>query len=313
MIFMPLGKDNPVGVWDITLPCSLINNQEQSLHWLMNLVDGCSKEWYFQLEKSESGLLHYQIRLSLKTKMRNSTMLNKSKNNKLPIPGRWSITSKTVTEEMRTNHDAFYVLKDDTRVDGPWSSQDTKGRYHTKQLQIFESYKLRPYQELIKLECEKFHMRRIDIIYDEIGNVGKSLLSEWLEFKGLAEEVPPFRAMEDIMGWVETRPKQKAYIIDMPRGMKKDKLADFYAGIETLKNGLCYDKRYSAHKTRFDRPRIFVFTNSLPVFSLMSLDRWVIWKMNKEFDVDIYSAEEYEKEFSKKSPLDEGCIIEDDD
>lgn len=309
MLFMPVGKDNPVGVWDITLPCSLVNNQDNSLHWLKNALDQCSKEWHFQLEKGESGLLHYQIRLSLKTKMRQSTMLNKSKNDKLPIPGRWSITSKAVMEEMKTNHDAFYVLKEDTRIEGPWSSTDTKGRYYTKQIQLFETYELRPYQKLIKLECEKFDLRRIDIIYDEIGNVGKSLLTEWLEYEGLAEEVPPFRAMEDIMGWVATRPIHKAYIIDMPRGMKKDKLADFYAGIESLKNGLCYDKRYSANKIRFDRPRIFVFTNSLPVFELLSKDRWVIWKMNKEFDVDIYSAEEYEKEFLHKDPLDTGCEI----
>ena len=35
-------------------------------------------------------------------------------------------------------------------------------------------------------------------------------------------------------------PPQKAYIIDMPPGMKKDKLADFYAGLESIKNGVTF-------------------------------------------------------------------------
>ena len=65
----------------------------------------------------------------------------------------------------------------------------------------------------------------------------------------------------------------------MPRGMKKDKLGDFYAGIEVIKNGVAYDKRYTAKKTRFDRPRIFVFTNTLPVFELLSKDRWQVWEV----------------------------------
>jgi hypothetical protein len=63
----------------------------------------------------------------------------------------------------------------------------------------------------------------------------------------------------------------------MPRGMKKDKLGDFYSGIEVIKNGVAYDKRYTAKKIRFNRPRIFVFTNTLPELNLMSKDRWVIW------------------------------------
>lgn len=69
----------------------------------------------------------------------------------------------------------------------------------------------------------------------------------------------------------------------MPRGMKKDKLGEFYAGIEIIKNGVAYDKRYTAKKIRFDRPNIFVFTNMLPVFELLSKDRWCILEvLNKK-------------------------------
>ena len=30
---------------------------------------------------------------------------------------------------------------------------------------------------------------------------------------------------------------------DLPRGMKRNKLADLYYGIEAIKNGVAYDKR----------------------------------------------------------------------
>jgi hypothetical protein len=124
--------------------------------------------------------------------------------------------------------------------------------------------------------------RKIDLIYDKPGCIGKSMISEYLEFNGLAEEIPPYRLMDDIFQWVCSRPIKKAYLVDMPKGMKKDKLGDLYSGLEVIKNGVAYDKRYTAKKIRFDRPRIFVFTNELPQFKLMSLDRWQVWEINRE-------------------------------
>jgi hypothetical protein len=75
----------------------------------------------------------------------------------------------------------------------------------------------------------------------------------------------------------------------MPRGMKKDKLGDFYSGIEVIKNGVAYDKRYTAKKIRFGRPNIFVFTNTLPELSLMSKDRWKIWTINDDNELINYN------------------------
>ncbi len=112
-----------------------------------------------------------------------------------------------------------------------------------------------------------------------------------MEYKGIAEEVPPYRLMDDIFQWVCTRPIKPIYIFDMPRGMKKDKLADFYSGIEIIKNGVAFDKRHSAKKIRFNRPRIIVFTNELPVLELMSTDRWKIWKINNKFELNKYIIE----------------------
>ena len=243
------------------------------------------KKWVFQLETSEKGYVHWQGRISLIKKITKAGAIKKM----APLP---MYFEPTITKEHQK--ESFYACKAATRTDGPWRDDDVEKPPLTKQLTEFLKLELRPFQANLKLECKKWDPRRIDIIYDSIGNCGKSMLSEYLEYENLAEEVPPFRAMEDIMGWVCTRPIKPVYIFDMPRGMKKDKLADFYSGIETIKNGIAYDKRYKAIKKRFDRPRVFVFTNTTPVFELLSMDRWVVWDMKPDYDVDIYTAVEWQ-------------------
>ena len=68
--------------------------------------------------------------------------------------------------------------------------------------------------------------------------------------------------------------------------MKKDKLGEFYAGIEMIKNGYAYDKRYSPTKVRFGRPNIIIFTNTLPEWSLMSLDRWKPFSLIADYNTE---------------------------
>lgn len=208
-------------------------------------------------------------------------MLKKKKAGTEPLTGHFSPTSNPTYY----TGDEFYVMKEDTRIEGPWTDRDIP-KVLTKQMDIFQKWNLREYQKDIIKEATIFDMRKINLIFDPVGNCGKSLLSEFMEFKDLAEEVPPFRLMDDIFQWVCTRPIRPCYIIDMPRGMKKDRLGDFYSGIEVIKNGVAYDKRHRAKKIRFNRPRVFVFTNTLPLFDMMSKDRWEIWTINKDYGYD---------------------------
>ncbi len=244
---------------------------------IRDLFKGIVKKYVFQKEQGDNGYLHYQGRLSLIKKRRKPEAI------KLFVRAP-NYFEPTCNPEFYRG-DAFYQMKLDTRIEGPWQDTDPMPVL-TRQIQEFLKWKLRPYQVRIYEEASIFDMRKINLIWDTTGNCGKSLLSEYMEYKGLAEEVPPFRLMDDIFQWVATRPIRKCYIVDMPRGMKKDRLGDFYSGIEVIKNGVAYDKRNRATKIRFDRPRIFVFTNTLPQLELMSKDRWVIWKINKDYDIE---------------------------
>lgn len=246
---------------------------------IKGFLNGIAKHYTFQKEQGDSGYIHYQGRLSLIKKRRKMEALKLFSS----PPNYFEPT----TNPEFLKGDAFYQMKLDTRIDGPWSDND-EVKFDTKQLQLFNSFNKYPYQEKLAEMATQFCMRTIDLVYDPNGNIGKSIFSEYLESIGVCEEIPPYRLMDDIFAWVCSRPIKKCYIVDMPRGMKKDKLGDFYSGIEVIKNGVAYDKRYTAKKIRFDRPRIFVFTNTLPVLSLMSLDRWKIWTINNWYDLVPY-------------------------
>lgn len=263
------------------------NGDVFSSNEIKGFLKGIAKSWCYQLEKGDSGYIHYQGRLSLIKKRRKNELL------KLFVSPPNYLAPTTNPEYYRG--DNFYQMKLDTRISGPWTDKDV-APVLTKQLIMFKGLTLRPYQKRIIEECNIFDMRKINLIWDTTGCCGKSILSEYLESEGLAEEIPPFRLMDDIFQWVCSRPIKPAYVVDMPRGMKKDRLGDFYSGIEVIKNGVAYDKRYKAKKIRFDRPRVFVFTNILPNLKLMSQDRWEIWKITSDFKIeDITNTIEFDE------------------
>jgi len=258
-------------VWDFTLKY----DEDHNLNTLKDNLSTTSKAWAFQLEEGDSGYKHWQGRLSLIKKSRLKPLIDLFKSHDSWNGVHFSMTSNNNTKSFN------YVLKDATRLDGPWTDKD-EIKILTRQMSLFNKWGLRPWQQSLKDLSSQFCLRTIDLIYDPTGNNGKSLFSEHMEYEGLAEEIPAFRLMDDIFQWVAGCPGKPCYIVDMPRGMKKDKLGDFYSGIEVIKNGVAFDKRYKRHKVRFDRPRIFIFTNTLPVLDLMSLDRWKIHMILKD-------------------------------
>jgi hypothetical protein len=269
-----------LATWDFRYNADTFETHEE----VIETLKGVAKKYVFQLEQGDNGYRHYQGRLSLIKKRRKAEkhLLLKLFKDKPP-----NYLEPTTNAEHLLG-ESFYVIKDDTRLEGPWRDTDPEPPIITKQLEGFMGKELYPYQKQLYHMTQEFDERKIDLLYDRNGNIGKSLFAEYCEYKGVAEEIPPFRMMDDIFQWVCTRPIKPCYIIDMPRGMKKDKLADLYSGIEVVKNGVAYDKRYHAKKIRFNRPRIFVFTNMLPCFDLMSKDRWNVWEINEKMELEPY-------------------------
>lgn len=265
-------QENQLATWDITIQ---VGHNDFGLDHakVIEHLNGWCKKWVFQLEEGrEDGTKHFQCRVSLIHKKRLCEILAQ-----IPLKGHWSHTCTTVHKGQNFN----YVMKAD-RLLGPWKDTDhIEPPVLTRQLKTFMKHEMYPWQKQVKGWCEEEDDRSIKLIYDTIGNAGKSVFVEWLEYNGMAFELPPMRHMEDIMEFCFSFRNQKVYLIDMPRAMKKDKLGDFYAGLEYLKNGVVYDKRYSGKKRRMDRPQVIVFTNVLPAWEFMSRDRWEVFEMTK--------------------------------
>lgn len=248
-----------------------IKGDETTQDGIVKVLKEYAKKWVFQLEKSDTGYVHWQGRMRVIKKRR---VVEMAKILKDACDYVWHL-SPTSNNAMG---DFSYVMKADTRLEGPWKDDDQE-RTLTRQLKEFMELDMYDWQKSLLDMVQQVDDRTIKVIIEKTGNNGKSIMAEYLEYKGLAYDLPPFTAMEDLMQCAMGIPPQKCYLVDMPRGMKKEKLASFYAGLEALKNGVMYDKRYAFKKRRIDRPQIVVFTNQKPDVELLSIDRWVFYEI----------------------------------
>lgn len=244
-------------------------------------MKGIAKKWVVQLEKGASGYEHWQGRISLPKKKRLSELKNLFRGAEKPLPN-W--IEPTVNKEHKK--EAFYCLKEDTRIDGPWDDVKyaKESRYIPRHVR---GMKLRPWQQDVAEICKEYNDRVINLLYCAKGGIGKSMVIDYLDCHNIAESVPPLNDAKDIMQLVccvvEDRGGSahapKAFTFDLPRAMKKDKLYGLYTAIEQIKDGRAYDLRYTYRRPRFDRPQIWVFTNTKPDMDHLSADRWRIWEV----------------------------------
>lgn len=257
-------QKNGVYRWDFTLGFDICGKMD-NFNVKQMLREFC-KDGTFQLEQSETGYMHYQGRVSLKKRLR------------LPpidtLKGiHWSPTS------LKNFDNEDYCKKNYTRIKGPWNVEE-EDNYIPRQIR--EINNLYPWQQTVIDTLNVWDTRTINVIIDQSGNIGKSILVGWVRAYQLGRAIPPVNDYKDLMRMVCDMPTSQAYMIDMPRAIKKDKLHGFYAAIESLKNGYAFDDRYKFVEKIFDSPCIWVFTNTYPDTDLLSQDRWKIWKISEE-------------------------------
>jgi len=245
---------NPVARWDFT---SYLNDKDE----VIRLCNEFCKKFCFQQEKCPTtDRLHFQGRVSLKTKVRFPKEFAKA-------IGHVSPTSRECTD------DDFYVTKEETRVAGPWSEKDVP-KYIPRDVRKVVA--LLPWQQTLFDISKVENDRIIHYVYDNVGNIGKSVFTRWMMCNGHAQMLPMINDSKDIMRMVMDMPRSKTYIMDMPRAINKDRLFQLYGGIEMVKGGYCYDDRYHFRQELFDPPNLIIFSNALPEVSMLSKDRWMI-------------------------------------
>lgn len=249
---------NAMNTYDFTSSAEKTTKEE-----LQELLDKYCKKWCYQLEKGEeTEYLHWQGRFKLKVKERIGGVIKK-------FPGcHITITSEANRDNM------FYVMKIETRVEGPWSDTDA---YIPRDIRAIKE--LLPWQETLRENFEKIDDRVVDVVVDTRGGIGKTVFVRWMCCHGLGQVLPFCNDYRDLLRMCMGVGVHPLYFIDIPRAITKDRLFQLYGAIETIKGGYAYDERYHFHQRFFDPPRICVFTNTDPDPDLLSRDRWRIWEV----------------------------------
>ena len=265
---------NPVTCWDFTLPAAERTNKE-----VKDAVKKLFKKWCFQLEKGDSGYVHYQGRGSLfkKRRLEETKALCKGVG--------WGDVHLSPSSNNSQKGPLFYVMKEDTRMEGPWTDEQEDDE---EEVYIPRQYRglidnLLPWQKVVWESADKFDTRVINLVFDPDGGNGKSTIAALMDLHKRGIDLPPMNDAEkliqsvaDILMARKIR-EPKVVFVDLPRAMDKRRLGGLYTAIEQVKKGKVYDVRYHYKEWWFDSPQIWVFTNIEPDLSMLSRDRWRLW------------------------------------
>lgn len=255
---MPKIQNSPCCVWDFT-------SFNIDLDLCKSLLKSNCKKWAFQLEQCPTThRQHLQGRFSLKQKQRLSQIRS--------VFEGWHL-SITSTEN-RDNQ--FYVLKEQTRISGPFADTDPVVPAHLLDRTWY------PWQQRIIDAATVYDENKINCVVDNAGLNGKSLISHFIAASGLGSLIPCVNSSKDIMRLVMNKPKKPLYVIDIPRAINHTNFQELWAGIETVKSGYAYDDRYSFKEEFFARPQIWVFSNDVPPIRFITKERWNLWKIDSQ-------------------------------
>lgn len=165
-----------------------------------------------------------------------------------------------------------------------WEYERKEGRYltseDTPEIRQQRFGKLWPTQKLAISILESTSDREIMVWVSHEGNEGKSWLVGHLYEVGKACIVPPtIDTVKGMMQWVASAYRGEPYIvIDIPRSWKWSE--QLYVAIESIKDGLVYDTRYTARLKNIRGVKVMVMTNNDPKLDKLSIDRWVFFDGN---------------------------------
>ena len=266
-------------------PCAVFDvryNKETFTDFLAfgNEVKKYAKKWVVQIEKGEdNGYLHWQGRISLIKKKRYTQLKSLLLQEGYVCPNWFKPTVKK--EHQRV---AFYCMKEDTRVEGPWTDVD----FEKANVYIPRQYRnlvMRPWQKTVLDSGAIFDDRRVDCIVDTGGCQGKSTCARLCMLHHRAYKLPchndGIKLQQSLCNMLMAKEDHQPthVFIDMPRAMGKEKLGGLYTAIEEIKGGYLCDERNHYKEWWYDSPRIWIFTNQKPDFNYLTPDRWHLWQI----------------------------------
>jgi hypothetical protein len=180
----------------------------------------------------------------------------------------------------------FYVMKEDTRIAGPWTDQDVEMPRQCVPIERGPRYH---WQQYIEVHANDFDPRTIHVVRDPGGNHGKSSFGMWMTLRKKGRYLPIQPGGRDLCRMVKCMPPSSCYIVDFPRAgvYNKKELASYLSGIEQLKSGHVWDDRFRFTERFVTSPNVWMFYNVFPAWALatMSLDRWKFWTIDENMNL----------------------------
>lgn len=252
---------------------------------LVKFMDELDFRFCFQKEEGENThRIHYQMRIDLKSKERRMT--------KTTLVGvfqsAYDITNLTLRPEsnnsLKKDALAFYVMKNETRLEGPWMDKGFKApekpyEYTGKDLQMMAQPL--PWQtEIMEMMKRDPDDRTVTWICQRTGNAGKSKLQKWLCWKGMAKRISMGLAHQIKTAFCTSEKRYQTYVMNIPRVVGKEEAQrELFSAIEEIKDGWVTGVMYGIEREAFfEPPHIFVFSNELPNLGLCSADRWELYE-----------------------------------
>lgn len=278
--------------WGFMCTGTLANTMPEQVVDVLQMV---AKNWTFaQYKNMKFNTVFLRGRMSLKSKLRPGTLMS--------MLGDTCLSQISLTPTMAGPMDpAFYetdqrelggLQQDDViMLQGPWSDI-TAGLIMPLYVQRMVNCGMHPWQLQVMKSIEQPDERAVNFVVDEGGKRGKSSLGMYLLCKGLGRRLPPCLSYKDVMRKVMDTPVTKCFIVDLPRTIKPWKIADVFSAVEEIKNGHAWDDRYQWKEKTFEPPAVWMFANSLPDLSMLSSDRWKVWRMRENVqELEPYYAE----------------------
>ncbi len=216
-----------------------------------------TKWWVFEEEIGKQGTPHLQGNISLKIKLRLSSI------------SKWD---KRIHWEPTRNVDAAieYCMKETkiyTNLDFDDFCEYDKIEWKSWQGKVVEE---------LKEKCD--NNRKINWLYDRKGNSGKSFLTKYLMKveNALVIEGKKHDIFHQIAKRCELGVSIPIVIIDVPRSSYNN---ISYSAIECIKNGFISSGKYDGGQYDFKSPHVYVFANKAPDKKKFSKDRWNIKKI----------------------------------
>lgn len=274
---------NACWVFDFTI--SRDANPDLSWCSLKSFLQKISKLWGFQSEEGiTTGYRHFQGRLKLINKKRKLTLYNTFKDANITI----ALDAISITSQTNAKIENFYnyITKEDTRVEGPWTDKDEASYIPIQYRGKMET--LRPWQQSVVDSIKSHNDRKINWIFDNKGNNGKSTCAHLcrLHLKGVVLPIvnDSEKLIQSCCNILKTkRVRNRVPIfIDLPRAMDQEKLGGFITAIEYIMSGHVYDVRNRYDEWDFDTPSIWIFSNTHPDTGTLTADRWSVWGISTD-------------------------------